>query len=288
LTKVYTPGETKDQRKARKEKERLIKEKQLLTPVLSTVPILPPELPLVPKNDGKKRYVVCLKHGTKYRAEYVNNLHRMTKRNLTLEHEFVCFTEDPTDIDPEIKIMPLPHIAVSGWWYKPMFFNPNLGLEGTILYLDLDLIIFQNIDYLFQYQPEKFCIIRDFNRTNVKNYQKMNSSVFRLETGQNSHIYEDFIKDPKINSRRYHGDQDWIFAKMTRVPEKWEYWPDEWIQSYKWEMRGKPRMTRDTRGHRNFETAGEPRILQNTSIAVFHGDPNPHNCIDPWCKENWG
>ena len=24
-----------------------------------------------------------------------------------------------------------------------------------------------------------------------------------------------------------------------------------------------------------------------TSIAVFHGDPNPKHCSDPWCKENW-
>ena len=30
-----------------------------------------------------------------------------------------------------------------------------------------------------------------------------------------------------------------------------------------------------------------PIIKENTSIAVFHGDPNPKVCCDPWCKENW-
>ena len=32
-----------------------------------------------------------------------------------------------------------------------------------------------------------------------------------------------------------HGDQDWIFA---HIKNDFKFWPDEWIQSYKWEMIG--------------------------------------------------
>jgi hypothetical protein len=32
---------------------------------------------------------------------------------------------------------------------------------------------------------------------------------------------------------------------------------------------------------------GQPTILPETSIAVFHGDPNPKDCVDDWCRENW-
>jgi len=92
------------------------------------------------------------------------------------------------------------------------------------------------------------------------------------------------LKDPGHAIKRFHGDQDWIF---DRVRKDFEYWPDEWIQSYKWEMRGRPAMARDRHGKRNFGSPGVPKILPSTNIAVFHGEPNPHDCIDPWCKENW-
>ena len=49
--------------------------------------------------------------------------------------------------------------------------------------------------------------------------------------------------------------------------------------SYKWEMRGKPQMTRIT-GKRNFVTPVNPKHSQ-TSIAVFFEIPIPKDCIDP-------
>jgi hypothetical protein len=229
-------------------------------------------------------YVVCLKHGNKYSAEYVNVLHNMVTRNLTIPFNFACFTENGAGIKSGIEIRPLPAIPdVKGWWYKPMFFNPGLGIKGTILYIDLDVIIFKNMDKLFTYNPGQFCVIRDFNRVVHSNWNRMNSSVVRFETGQHSQVYEKFMENPKSHSARYHGDQDWLFAN---VKSDFCFWPDEWIQSYKWEMRGKPEMSRVT-GKRNFATPGTPKILSETCMAVFHGDPNPKDSIDPWCADNW-
>ena len=231
-------------------------------------------------------YVVCLKYGTKYSAEYVNRLYNGVKRNLTIPFEFVCFTEDSNGIDPNIRVEPLPLIpGVTGWWYKPMFFKPNLGLNGTILFFDLDVVVFRNIDNLFTYEPNKFCIIRDFNRHVIRNYNKFNSSIFRLTTGMHQHVYNDFVKNPSLLIKRFHGDQDWI--RVAVKDGEYAYWPDEWIQSYKWEMRGKPRYDRQPRGQRDFETPADPKILDATSVAVFHGDPNPHNCKDQWVIDNW-
>ena len=85
-------------------------------------------------------------------------------------------------------------------------------------------------------------------------------------------------------SRRFQGDQDWL---RFSIKNKYTYWPNEWIQSYKWEMRGKPRMSHGPIGSRDFELKGDPKILDETSIAVFHGDPNPHYCKDDWVIANW-
>ena len=229
-------------------------------------------------------HVICLKHGNKYSAEYVNVLHDMVSRHLTIPFNFVCFTENASGIKQGIQICQLPkHPEINGWWYKPSLFNPHLEVRGTILYIDLDVIIFKNIDKLFEYKPNEFCVIRDFNRLWQSQWARMNSSVVRWNTGQHSQVYNKFMENPKYHSSRYHGDQDWLFEN---VKTDFNFWPDEWIQSYKWEMRGKPEMTRIT-GKRNFVTPREPKILPETSIAVFHGDPNPKDCIDPWCKQNW-
>jgi|TARA_B100001013_G_scaffold100087_3_gene56422 hypothetical protein len=234
------------------------------------------------------RYVVCLKHGFKYGPEYVNILAKMVKRNCTLPYEFVCYTENTHGIDKNgITILPLPtaYPMISGWWYKPLLFNPwQKQLNGTILYIDLDVIIFRNIDKLFTYKEGSFCVIKDFNRSTNPDWTRMNSSVVRWQPGQQSQVYTEFIKDPGHTARRFHGDQDWLYAN---VKKDFEFWPDEWIQSYKWEMRNRPPMVRQPNGIRNFKSPGVPIIKENTSIAVFHGDPNPKVCCDPWCKENW-
>ena len=139
----------------------------------------------------------------------------MVRRNCTLPFEFACFTERPEGLDPGIKVFALPDLGtISGWWYKPMFFDPNLPTQGRILYFDLDVIVFNNIDNLWTYEPDTFCIIRDFNRHIRDDWQRMNSSVFRLQTGQHKYVYENFIRQPETNSKKMHGDQDWIFAHI--------------------------------------------------------------------------
>ncbi len=280
MAKKYIPGETKAQRKARKNASKGITlsaeapQSEARKPVIYNTP-----------DPTKKYYVICLKWGSKYGPEYVNKLYRMVQRNLTVNHEFICFTENPSNLDTGIKIRDLELLqGIEGWWYKPTLFNPSLGLEGTILFLDLDMIIFRNIDKLFSYKPGEFIIIRDFNRHLVgDSYDKFNSSIFRLDTGQHAQVYHDYIADTSV-SRRFQGDQDWI---RHAIKNNYSYWPNEWIQSYKWEMRGKPAMTVGARGTRDFQVQGDPIVLDETSIAVFHGDPNPHYCKDKWVQENW-
>ena len=273
MAKTYNEGESKAERKARKAKAK--------APEHTSAQPIVVEQPNLPK---AKRYVCCLKYGNKYDASYVNKLYNMVSKHLTLDHEFVCFTEDTTDINPNVRIEPLPDLAVTGWWFKPMFFNPKNTIKGTLLFFDLDVVIFRNIDRLFTYKPGEFCIIRDFNRYVIRNYDKFNSSVFRLTTGQHSNVYTEFVKDARNITRRFHGDQDWI---RKQIKSNYTYWPDDWIESYKWEMRGKPRFDSQPRGKRDFQTPGDPTVKDNTCVAVFHGDPNPHNCKDPWVIDNW-
>lgn len=226
---------------------------------------------------------MCLKWGQKYSSDYVNKLFAMTKRHCTVPHEFICFTENRKGIDKEIKTMPLPDINLDGWWYKTYFFSNDIPLEGTILYFDLDVIIFNNIDKLFDYKKERFCIIRDFNRSIRKDFDRVNSSVFRLQKGMFANIYDQFKHSPREHMQRNRGDQDWMYKNI----KNFVYWPDDWIQSYKWEMRDR-RDLQVYKGKRNFIVDAPPQIKPDCSVAVFHGEPNPADANDAWVKQHWG
>jgi len=41
------------------------------------------------------------------------------------------------------------------------------------------------------------------------------------------------------------------------------------------------------RGKRKFKYVESVTPRVECCVAVFHGDPNPHYCEDPWVVENW-
>jgi hypothetical protein len=274
MAKKYVDDETKEQRKVRKALEKAQKS------VNSNV-VLPQ------KNVNSKYYVLCLKHGTKYSADYVNKLYNMVKRNCTLDYDFVCLTDDTNGLNSNILTVPLPEF-LSGWWCKPYMFSNQLGLDGTILYLDLDVVIAKNIDHLFLYEPTSWCTIRDFTRKMRPSWQKYNSSVVRFRSNELVSFWKDFEQDQKAIQRRWHGDQDWLYDIATRSKLPAKMFPDNWILSWKWEIRRtKDFASGGPRGSRKLRTIEHVTPPNECCITVFHGDPNPEHCQDPWVVNNW-
>jgi hypothetical protein len=206
----------------------------------------------------------------------------MVERNLSLPYSFVCFTDDTNGINSNIRCELLPDLPLTGWWYKLWFLSEEFPLDGNILFLDLDLIVFENINKLFDFSPDSFCIIRDFNRAFNRNYKKYNSSVFKYKSKKYQTIYKTFYNNYQKYTSQYHGDQEFLFQYVKKV----EFWPDEWIQSYKWEMRNRNELILID-GKRNFGKQGNPKIKPTTSIAAFHGEPNIDECNDIWVQQHW-
>ncbi len=229
-------------------------------------------------------HVICVKWGNKYISKYANVLNNMVKRHTTVPYQFHCLTDDPNGLDPDINIVKLPTDPwIKSWWAKLWMFSPEMPVKGNILFFDLDVIIFDNIDILFTHNPGKFHIIRDFNRCRVKEWKLSNSSVMRWESGTMQYLYNEFKEKPHIVMRDNHGDQDWI---SKRAKGDINHWPDQWIRSYKWEMVG----LKDTKllckdGKSFFRTPAT--IEKDNKVAVFHGRPNPMECSDQFVVENW-
>jgi hypothetical protein len=228
-------------------------------------------------------HVICVKWGPKYISQYVNVLKNMCQRYITVPFEFHCLTDDPTGLDTDIKIIKFPsHPGIRTWWSKLWMFSPELPVKGNILYFDLDVVIFRNIDHLFTHSAGEFMIIRDFNRCRVKDWKISNSSVMRWESGRLDYLWKDFAQDHSKIMSSNHGDQDWI---TKRAANDIRHWPDAWIRSYKWEMMGRRETKISKGGKRVFEHP--PTITEENCVAVFHGEPKPFNCGDPFVVDNW-
>lgn len=227
--------------------------------------------------------VLCLKFGTKYSADYVNKLYNMVQRHLTVPHRFVCFTEDPAGLNPNIEVRSLPvDPSIKGWWWKTYLFKEDLFTAGeTNLYFDLDIVIVNNIDKLLSFMPGHFVGFEDpskiFNRQ-----PKLNSSVMRWQAGHYGNIWNTYNKDRRQASG-LPGDQDWIW-KLYQNQIK--LYPSPWVQSYKWQIRRHTELERFGSIH-TFKTVRNPDIDPETSVLVFHGTPNPENVKDPVVVDNW-
>lgn len=227
--------------------------------------------------------ILCVRFGNKYGREYVERLRNMISRHITVPYEIVCLTDDQHSISDVRKIYQPNSNYARGWWHKVHMFDSNLPLAGRILYFDLDVVICNNIDKLATYSTKNFIGIHDFNRKFFPSWQYLNSSVMAWNHGTQSHIYNQFIKDPN-QAQRLQGDQDWIW-KLCK--ENIKFWPKEWIMSYKWEIRSRDELI-VANAKRQFKTVKDDvKVHPECSVAVFHGEPNPLDVRDKFVIDNW-
>ena len=219
----------------------------------------------------------CVCYGDKYPVEYVQKLYNMVTRNTTHHINFFVFTDHvkmTKMIDGNINVSEFPEHDLKGWWNKLQLFHPKVSLPGDTLYMDLDVVITDNIDCFFTYEPEAdFVGMNDFNPdTGI-----FNSSVMRFNSeAMESKLWQPFIND-KNQWLRHAGDQNVISDLILRYDET-KAFPDAWTQSYKWYDR------KGRRYHKNdwtFEHNGE------SLVTVFHGEPNPHQSNEEWVKKAW-
>lgn len=239
-------------------------------------------------------HVVCLKWGDKYPAEYVNRLYRMVKNNCHRPFEFHCLTENATGLDTGVNVLALElESGLKGWWYKLQLFKPDFyGLTGQVMFLDLDVVITQNITPLFDFHPDDFVIIKDLQAGKV-----YNSSVFKFNLGSQTQVWHKFIEDKNAIMARMHGDQDWV----SEVIDNAVLWPEGWVVSFKKEC--------DAKGARSFghlgkllrrfgllQATGQAMPPSQAKIVYFHGKPDPDDVAygpsgmwryAPWIVNAW-
>ncbi len=213
-----------------------------------------------------EKNVICIKWGNKFDAGYVNRLYKMVEKNLTIPHRFVCFTDNADGIVEGVEIRPLPELDDKGLpekaWKKLGLFTDKLAdLDGVALFLDLDVVIKDNIDCFFE-QVGEFYIIKDWD------FPKDiigNSSVFKFIVNKHPDIIENFYKEGSDIRKRYKNEQAFLSHQMHDKGIL-KYWDKSWCVSFKRScLRPFPL---------NFFM--QPKDPEGVKILIFHGRPNPN------------
>jgi hypothetical protein len=230
--------------------------------------------------------VVCWKwHTPGYRStfgpEQVNVLRRMVKRNLSMPHRFICVTDRPDGIDPDVEVVPLwddfasvpsPHGRGNPSCYRRLkAFSAEISdvFGPRFVSIDLDTVVTGSLDSLFD-RPEDFWI---WGQTDERtNY---NGSLWMMSAGARRQVYDRF--DPKTSPReaylagKFGSDQGWISHVLGKGEKVWS--TADGVYSF-----------------RKHIAQNGNQLPANARLVNWHGriDPWSHKAQQiPWVKEHY-
>jgi hypothetical protein len=203
--------------------------------------------------------IVALKMGDAYGSEHFNALAKAVRQNTTKGHNLVVWTDSPAGLD--CVWVSNPDVGRSKFWPKVACYKPGIVKTPYIMFLDVDILILDNIDDIINFAVEyDFCSYKDPWHSGA------NVSVFTLKTGSRTELWEYYLKHGDNNHK---SDEDMVNDLFSDIL----YYPKEWIKSYKGDMLGDG-------------AAG-------AKIVVFHGKPNQWEIKDSgnpkgWVEESYG
>ena len=230
------------------------------------------------------RVVLTMKWGKAYAADYVNVLYGGVKAHLPGEFRFVCLTDDPTGIRPEVECMPIPDMGLpargftSGAWPKIAVFKPKHdGLTGRALFIDLDSMICGDLTAMFD-QPGRLIMIhewlRPIDRIKWNPPVRGASGVFAFTFDDLAEVHNSLAKDPNHWVATIQNDQRF----MEHIIPNRAFWPETWVRSFKRHVLPGP-------GLNWFMKPGLPPA--GCKVLAFHGRPRPAELV-PDMGQRWG
>ena len=228
----------------------------------------------------------CVIHGDLYSWTYVEKLYNMLQRNISRDIRFHVYTESTRPVPAPMIRHDLTDLGISGprrgWWYKMQLFNPEHH-AGPLLYFDLDTVIVNNIDWIWQQPLRYFWAVRDFKYLWRPHDYKINSSIMWWDTRQFEYVWSAFQREDirRVISRN-HGDQDYISNAILDTDRR--LFDTERVVSWRWQCQdGGYNFSRKCYRHPDTGV----RLGQRNSVIVFHGNPKPADLQDPILFRHW-
>ena len=231
-----------------------------------------------------KHTVVTIKWGSAFGPDEVNILFNAVTQNTSYRPRFLCLTDNPDGLLAEIESRPIPTRGLREWprqrgqWPKICLFHPDLCQEfEQALYLDLDTVVVGKLDPFFENPGRGIKVLGEglrWQKFDASYPTTPNTSVFCYKPQHHLNIFCAFRDDPHSAYRTFLLEQEFIGATAKKI----EYFPVEWIESFKYHLRQPPIA----------DLVFSPRTPKsNTRIVAFHGFPKPKMLADRdlrWAK----
>ena len=253
--------------------------------------------------------IVCWKWGgvvdkkmITFSAQHVNVLASMLSRHLHRPYELICITDDPTDIDSSVRIVPLWDDLndTTGCYRRLKIFSKEMeSLIGKrIVSIDLDLVIKDDITNLFD-RNEDFVIWGDHTRS-----APYCGSFWMMTAGTREALWKDFSMTALPKSIRKLGtDQAWINYRMYPNEAMWTEADGIYnfrLQYGKLEKKNRRKRplakavkarARKEHSLNPPELRGTQLLPENARLIFFNGkyDPSQTHLYKnfPWIEEHW-
>lgn len=219
-----------------------------------------------------------------YGPETVNVLRRMVARHYPNPHRFVCITDDPAGIDPEVEVLPLwsdfdglasPHGPKNPSCYRRLrIYARDIGavLGPRLVSMDLDCVITDDLRPVWD-RPEDIILWGGTHPTTA-----YNGSMVLLRAGARPQVWERFDprRSPELARRAgcYGSDQGWVSYCLGPHEPRWT--KVEGVFSFRNDI------------HRRRSWPGLPAGVR---IVFFHGRFDPWDPAvqreNPWIVEHY-
>jgi hypothetical protein len=167
--------------------------------------------------------VLCIKYGNKYDDAYVYNLLRMVKKNTNYQFDFFCYSDNEILFNDNAAYIPLNwSFEHEGVWNKLRLFSDKLlDRYERKIYFDLDIVIQQNIDILFEMSLYNLTIIKSLWKPETLLLDKQekdtlyNSSIMVWKDAY--HIHDRYMSSPDIFMLTYKGIDRFFWYEPIEV-----------------------------------------------------------------------
>ncbi len=224
-----------------------------------------------------ERFILSMKYGRAYPADYVNVLYNACRKALKRPARFICLTDDATGLLPGMEVLPIPDIGLrpedwfrGGVWPKISLFDAHFhGLRGRALFIDLDMVIVQDLDAFLDRPGGLIGTNASPNwgkPGQTRDAPEFGSMIFAYDLGAEAHIAAAFRADPQGVMGRVRTEQGFVHQCSPEAA----FWPAGWVASFK----------RSLRRPLGLDLVLPPKAPGGaTKVLAFHGRPRPIDLI---------
>lgn len=243
--------------------------------------------------------ILTLKTGKKYSKDYVNILYSSIDRNSNIDFNFICYTDDPQGLYPDIQVVEIENPdSLQLQWHKMIFHKE--GFAGILpgekcLTLDIDWIITGDMDPILNYDlpiGNFGCFERWWS--NKRHLCKLNGGLQMFYMGETNYLWEKFIENPNHWQKYYvengfaegpiNGEQNFIDQHAKN-----KIWlPMSWFAKYhkKDYMKIEGNWNKDVNPNEPYMIGGD--FCETIKMVHFSNVNNLiHNSDDDWVWDYW-